>query len=465
MTTPRVGITSYGAYLPCHRVSLSEIAGAVGSGAGRGERVAASFDEDSTTMAVEAARAALAGAALNRTVAADPRSLFLTTTSPPYVEKTNAVAVHAALGLGRETFAADIAGSARSAVAALLTAGESGGLAVLSDVITGRPGSADERGGGDGAAAFTFGPAESALATLLARVSVSEEFLDRWRVPGAVTGSQWEERFGLERYLPLITEVAEKALVQADIGQADHVVVVSPNSGVAKRAAKLLPGTIGTTGSPIGYAGAAGLGLALADVLDRAEPGQSILLVSAADGADALVLRATDLLPAGRQSVSVAAQLLAGRALPYFTYLNWRGLLDREPPRRPEPDWAAAPPSARARAWKFNFAGTRCAACGFLHLPPVRVCKGCGVVDKMTAESLAARQGSVATFTVDRLAFSPSPPVVDAVVDFDGGGRYSLEVADADPEAIGVGTRVGLTFRRLGTTGGVHNYFWKAKAL
>lgn len=86
-------------------------------------------------------------------------------------------------------------------------------------------------------------------------------------------------------------------------------------------------------------------------------------------------------------------------------------------------------------------------------------------MDKMTAESLAASEGSVATYTVDRLAISPSPPVVDAVVDFDGGGRYSLEVADADPEALGVGTRVGLTFRRLGTTDGVHNYFWKAKML
>lgn len=411
-------------------------------------------------MAVAAARAALAGG-----TDSDPRAVYLATTSPAYADKTNAVAVHAALGLGREAFAADSAGSARGAMAAMLTAGESGGLAVLSDVITGRPGSADERSGGDGAAAFTYGPAETALATVLARASLSEEFLDRWRVPGAVAGSQWEERFGLERYLPLITEIAKETLAKAGIAQVDHVVVVSPNSGVTKRAANLVPAVIGTTGSPIGYAGAAGLGLALADVLDRAEPGQSILLVSAADGADALVLQTTDRLPDARQSVSVASQLAAGRALPYFTYLNWRGLLDREPPRRPEPEWAAAPPSARALGWKFHFAGTRCATCGFVHLPPARICKRCGAIDTMTAESLAAREGTIATYTVDRLAFSPSPPVVDAVVDFDGGGRYSLEVADADAQTLGVGTRVGLTFRRLGTTNGVHNYFWKARAL
>ena len=32
-------------------------------------------------------------------------------------------------------------------------------------------------------------------------------------------------------------------------------------------------------------------------------------------------------------------------------------------------------------------------------------------------------QGTIATFTIDRIAYSPSPPIVFAVVDFDGGGR------------------------------------------
>jgi uncharacterized OB-fold protein len=51
------------------------------------------------------------------------------------------------------------------------------------------------------------------------------------------------------------------------------------------------------------------------------------------------------------------------------------------------------------------------------------------------------------------------------VVDFDGGGRCMLELADAAPDAVSVGSRVGLTFRRLWTADGVHNYFWKARLL
>lgn len=86
-------------------------------------------------------------------------------------------------------------------------------------------------------------------------------------------------------------------------------------------------------------------------------------------------------------------------------------------------------------------------------------------MDRMTAESLAGLPGAVATYTVDRLAFSPAPPVVDAVVDFDDGGRYTFEVADADAADLEVGARVETVFRRLNTAGGVHNYFWKVRVL
>jgi uncharacterized OB-fold protein len=214
---------------------------------------------------------------------------------------------------------------------------------------------------------------------------------------------------------------------------------------------------------PVGYAGAADLGLRLAAVLDRAGGGETILLVSAADGCDAIVLRTTAALAGRRAAEPVAAQARGGRDMLYATYLTWRGLLDREPPRRPEPERPAGPPSARSEAWKFGFVGSRCEACSQVHVPPRRVCAGCGAVDRMERVRLADRPGLVATYTVDRLAYSPSPPIIDAVIDFEGGGRYTLEITDAAPEEVGIGTPLELTFRRLYTTDGVHNYFWKAR--
>ena len=49
---------------------------------------------------------------------------------------------------------------------------------------------------------------------------------------------------------------------------------------------------------------------------------------------------------------------------------------------------------------------------------------------------MADVQGTIATFTVDRVAYSPSPPVVFAVVDFDGGGRLPIELTDCSDADI-----------------------------
>ena len=106
---------------------------------------------------------------------------------------------------------------------------------------------------------------------------------------------------------------------------------------------------------------------------------------------------------------------------------------------------------------------SRCVACGARHLPPTRVCVKCHAVDQMVPERLADVAGTVVTFTVDRLAFSLSPPVVVVVVDFDQGGRLQCEMTDVDPAKVKVGDRVEMTFRRLFTADGIHNYFWKAR--
>lgn len=449
------GIAAYGTYLPAHRVEHADIGTTLGTNAGNGSRVVASFDEDSTTMGVAAAAIVRAGDSVD--------SLYFATTTPAYADKTNATAIHAALGLSESVFAVDLVGSARGGVAALRAAAAGGGLAVLADMRVGRPGSADERGGGDGAAAFLFGP--DPVAEVIAESSVTAELLDRWRDPLAVSGTQWEERFGVERYRPLIDRAVAEVLAKAMIAEVDHVVVVSPNLTAAKRAANALTGKLSTRNSPIGHAGAADIGLALAAVLDIAEPGETMLLVSAVDGCDALVLRATELIAEGRQPIPVSAQLASGLSVAYATYLGWRGILDREPPRRPEPDRVAAPPSARAVRWKYSFTGSRCTTCGLVHLPPARICKRCRTVDGMTDVSMAHRPATVTTFTVDRLAFSLAPPVVEAVVDFDDGGRYTLEVADGAADRLTVGSRVETTFRRLHSAGGVHNYFWKARLI
>jgi uncharacterized OB-fold protein len=96
-------------------------------------------------------------------------------------------------------------------------------------------------------------------------------------------------------------------------------------------------------------------------------------------------------------------------------------------------------------------------------MPPTRACLSCHTIDQMQPERLADVPGTVATFTIDHLAFSLSPPVVGVIVDFDGGGRYRCEITDVVASELSIGDRVSMTFRRVWTAQGVHNYFWKAR--
>jgi 3-hydroxy-3-methylglutaryl CoA synthase/uncharacterized OB-fold protein len=444
-------LIAYATYVPRYRLAGGDV------GLRRGDRVVASYDEDSTTMAVAAAARALEGQPL-------PRSVYFATSSPAYADKTNATAIHAALGLPDASFATDLCGTGRSGIAAWRAAAATGGLALTADVRVGRPGSTDERLGGDGAAALLFGVGP-AIADILATTSHTAEFLDRWRSPRSTTGEQWEERFGAERYAALIRTAVDRILDETGLAEVDHVVVACPNSAITKRVGTLVKALKSTRMSPIGFSGVADAGIALCAVLDIAEPDETILVVSAFDGCDAVLVRTTDQLPLARQATPVSLQRAEGIVVPHLTYLSWHGLVELEPPRRPEPDRPAAPPAARAEEWKFGLAGTRCRQCGFVHLPPVRVCRCCGTTDDMDAAPVATLQGTIVTHTVDHLAYSPSPPMIQAVVDVDGGGRCTIEVTDAEPERLRIGARVAFTFRRLFTAGGVHDYFWKSHLL
>ncbi|MGH9207080.1 MAG: Zn-ribbon domain-containing OB-fold protein, partial [Acidimicrobiales bacterium] len=132
-----------------------------------------------------------------------------------------------------------------------------------------------------------------------------------------------------------------------------------------------------------------------------------------------------------------------------------RGVLPVEPPRRPEPARVSASAAGRTEDWKFGFVGRRDPDTGATQLPPLP--------NGGEPVPLAETSGTIVTFTVDRLAYSPSPPIVFAIVDFDGGGRFPVELTDVAESDVRTGARVEMTFRRLFTADGIHNYFWKAR--
>jgi 3-hydroxy-3-methylglutaryl CoA synthase len=464
------GIVSYGAYVPYFRLQRAAIGAAMESRSGKGERSVASYDEDSVTMAVEAG-----ATALTRVDSDSVTSVYFASTSAPYQEKLNAATVHAALNLKSTARALDFAGSVRVGLGSLIMANESASvsgnaLVTQADVRMGAPEGAAEANGGDGAVAFVMGT-ENVIAEVVATYSETLEHLALWRLPGQDYPKTWEDRFGLTQvYTPLLLSGAQKILEESGVAAGDlsRVIIDVPNARAAAALIKALgidPGVVeDTQAGDVGHTGVAHAGLMLAAALDKAKEGQKILVVSVSDGVDAVIFETTSEIK-NYSPVTAVAKLIASKRndLAYNRYLKWRGILNSEPPRRPDPSRPAGPPSFRSRDWKFRFIGSECTECGTRHLPPQKVCVKCGAVGQMKDAPYAKERGTVATYTLDHLAFHLAPPMVMAMVDFAVGGRAELEITDCDPEKVEIGNELVMTFRRLFTADGVHNYFWKAR--
>ena len=110
-TKADIGIVGWGAYVPRYRIKSSEIArvwgkepNSITAGINIHEKAVAGMDEDTATIAVEAAKNALSRANVNPSLIG---AVFVGTESPPYAVKPTGITVGAALGIGPHFLAAD----------------------------------------------------------------------------------------------------------------------------------------------------------------------------------------------------------------------------------------------------------------------------------------------------------------------------------------------------------------------
>ena len=106
--------------------------------------------------------------------------------SPAYLDKTNATAIHAALDLGHDGLRCRRGrlgplGHRPRCAPPRPQRGPGGARPTSARAARARPTSAQS---GDAAAAFLFGPEADALAVKVGEASATAEFLDRWRAPG-----------------------------------------------------------------------------------------------------------------------------------------------------------------------------------------------------------------------------------------------------------------------------------------
>lgn len=449
------GIIDWGVHIPLHRLPAAMLAG---RGAENGpERAIAWADEDSVTMAVDAARNCLKDRARD-----DIDLLLFATTTYAFDEKQGAALIAAVLGLPKEVRTADIGHSLRGGAQALLLADDavrSGrvrkALVLVADCRMGAPGSELERSGGDAAAAFLIG-GEGVVAQLTAHAAHSEEMVDIWRRNGDRFVHGWEERF-TSQYGVHLPSVAAAAKLPA--GAPRIWALSAPNkriqSGLAKAIGTdaIVPGLFDS----VGFCGAAHAPLLLAAALDTATTGDEIAMVAHGDGADALLFT----VEAARAGAAVADAVADRMTVPSLgAYRRARGL---DPTEYPAPDdqGISATIHYRERAEDLRLQGQRC-VCGEPQFPKQRVCIGCGAKDRFTSEDFAERSGSLVTYTLDAFFPSPTPPTAVGIVQVEDGPRIYMQIAGLPKQGPTLGMPLRFAFRRIHEAGRRPNYFWKA---
>jgi 3-hydroxy-3-methylglutaryl CoA synthase len=466
-----IGITSYGAYVPPTRLPFAIIGGRAPKEGGP-EKAVAWNDEDSVTMAVAAALDCLRG--FDRS--AVDGVLFASTTYT-FREKQAAALVARALDLRRDVQTADYGGSLRAGTTALrgaldaVTAGSARNvLVVASDCRMAAPGSALEANFGDGAAAFLVSDGEP-IATLDAFHAIAEEIVDVWRSEGDPFVHSWEDRFVVqEGYTPNAIEAVAGLLEKTGTGASDYarVVLYAPDQrshATAVRKLRIEPDRVQQPFfGRLGNAGVAFAPLLLAAALEDAQPGDRVLVANYGDGADAMALQVTEHLEKleGRRGVSWH---LAHRrpVASYDRYLKARNLNSTEWAEAAGPGLSATV-HHRERDEDISLRGQQCRRCRAIQFPAQRVCETCYRKDDFDAVRLSDRIGKVVTYTFDYFFPTPDPPTIVTVTDVDG-ARIHLQLVNCTPEATRIGLPVEFVFRRIHTSGGRPNYYWKGSPL
>ncbi|MCC6049857.1 MAG: hydroxymethylglutaryl-CoA synthase, partial [Thermofilum sp.] len=303
------------------------------------EKSVPGLDEDSLTMAYEAAREALEMSGVERS---EVGAVLVGSESPPYAVKPSATVIAEALGLTPRVVAIDMEFACKAGTTAMILAAglvASGaikhGLAIGTDNAQARPGDELEYTAGAGAAAYLVsGDSDRLLAVLEYAYSYVTDTPDFWRREGERYPRHAYRFTGAPAYFNHIVGAAKGLMEEAGLKPSDfdYVVFHQPNVKFPLRAAQmlgfkpeqvkpgLLSGEIGNT-----YAAASLIGLAR--VLDAAKPNQRILVVSFGSGAgsDAISLVTTENV--GKKKSSLERLLSRKVYVDYGLYAKMKGIL------------------------------------------------------------------------------------------------------------------------------------------
>ena len=338
------GIVGYGVYVPKYRLKQADAAMPWGSWAA-GEKAVCGADEDIVTMAAEAGQKAIKHAGVDPSQVG---SIYIGTASSPYIEQYVAPILAETLELSPEATMIDYCGSVNSAANALLGCLDAigagrikYGIVIATEDRATAPGSEGEVNFGAGAAAFVIGT-EGVIADIEGVHTYSTLFTDRWRA----TKDSWvsnyfdyrfDREYGYERHVASAT----KGLMQKTGRKVSdfHYVVFQQTDdrlpGLAARALGIKSDQLPPNIAPVlGDLGSASAFVSLTGVLDKAKPGERILLASYGSGSsNAFSLVVCNEIEKKRTRLGTTLEKYLGKKqyIDYITYLKLTQTLKRAP--------------------------------------------------------------------------------------------------------------------------------------
>ncbi|MEX2254141.1 MAG: OB-fold domain-containing protein [Acidimicrobiia bacterium] len=461
--SPAVQILAVGAAAPSWRLEASDVGAAWGRG-GRGQAAVCAPDEDTLTLAAEAAGRALAASGLQTDIV---DGLWWGTTRPPFAEGPSHAVLARAIGLSHRSGGMLCAGSPHAGMEALLGAADAIGagtarvaVVVASDSLVPGTGTGFEARTGAGAAAIVL-VSHGGAASLGNRVTRTHPFLDRYRgdSEGATRDLYDPRLFREEIFLPTLRELGEQ--LGSDEVQAWSLpdpdgrlgATVAKQLGVAELVSAPVYAELGDTGAAAGLLGGIG-------ALDEA---RTVAFVGFGGGrATGVEVTAKEAVPG---AAAVADVITGGRRVPYAEVLRSRGQLVAAG----ETVQMGVPPESaqfvRGADEMLGLLGARCVDCGTINTPPSihPHCISCGSA-KFVLEPLA-RRGTIHTFVVNQTMPAPFvAPLPLVVVDLEDGARVMLQ-GIGDGTDLEIGGEVELVLRRYAHERGVPVYGYKVRAV
>ena len=343
-----VGIVGYGAHVPSYRIKVEEIAKvwgddpvALSNGLVVNEKSVPSADEDTATIAVTAARYALARAQI------DPSKIgavYVGSESHPYAVKPTASIVAEAVCATPKLTAADLEFACKAGTAGFqMSMGlvDSGmveyALAIGADTSQGAPGDALEYTASAGGAAYIIGN-KNTIADINHTCSFTTDTPDFYRREGQDYPSHGGRFTGEPAYFKHVLSTAKMLFEETDSKPEDYDYACfhQPNGKFYLRAGKklgftndqikqgLLTPNIGNT-----YSGA--VPLALSNILDVAEPGDKIFVVSYGSGAgsDGFSITVKDEIEQRRDLAPKTQEIIDDKKyVDYAVYAKFKGKIN-----------------------------------------------------------------------------------------------------------------------------------------